>query len=493
MASVNPYVLQGNIGLDLQRKMDDTMASIQMLGIQEMRRREDAFVKMMDVATVNFVKDKAREKQLKDLDAYNQEAAKIAIASNYNPTPQERLKLNNLKRDFLQSQQTLLAYQQAWAKDREALAMDKGQRFDTDMGMEVINEWDGISPYSEGSALTVRPKPISDLIYDALSKSFPYAKSANIYITNKKSDGTHTKVTEHNRVGLYKLGANGKPVVDPEGVSKAYATLKDNKDIQYALSYALELELRAKTENIMQTQKVSKSKAREMAGQELMTKWDATSVEDIKDNYLKSYTEDLIAPQITNEERIKGKGSTFNLFGAGGSGGYEFGYDEGTKTVSVIKGNSKTTIPAASLGISSYKGNVPFEVTKFTPTKIEGKSYKYTEPDMTVAGVDNEKQAARKYPSGYAKASDGKFYPLAQGSEVVYTTDLTKSTLKLLGSAFVEAYNNRFGNDPDNVFNKKSGSGAPVVGDEAPIRANYKSVLEYNAALSAWKKAHPKK
>ena len=58
MASVNPYVLQGNIGLDLQRKMDDTMANIQMLGIQEKRRREDAFVKMMDVATVNFVKDK---------------------------------------------------------------------------------------------------------------------------------------------------------------------------------------------------------------------------------------------------------------------------------------------------------------------------------------------------------------------------------------------------------------------------------------------------
>ena len=98
MASVNPYVLQGNVGIELQQKMEDTMARVQMLGIQEMNRREDMFVKMMDVETVNLVKDKASAQQLKDLDTYNQEAAKIAIASNYNPTPQERLKLNNLKR-----------------------------------------------------------------------------------------------------------------------------------------------------------------------------------------------------------------------------------------------------------------------------------------------------------------------------------------------------------------------------------------------------------
>ena len=195
MASVNPYVLQGNVGIELQQKMEDTMARVQMLGIQEMNRREDMFVKMMDVETVNLVKDKASAQQLKDLDTYNQEAAKIAIASNYNPTPQERLKLNNLKRDFMQSQQSLLSYQKAWMEDREKIAMDKGQSLDMEMGMQVINDWDGISPYTQGQALTLRPKRrIQDSITDILNKSFPYNKSASSYIQDKKSDGSYTKV-----------------------------------------------------------------------------------------------------------------------------------------------------------------------------------------------------------------------------------------------------------------------------------------------------------
>ena len=493
MASVNPYVLQGNVGIELQQKMEDTMARVQMLGIQEMNRREDMFVKMMDVETVNLVKDKASAQQLKDLDTYNQEAAKIAIASNYNPTPQERLKLNNLKRDFLQSQQSLLASQQAWAKDREALAMDKGQRFDTDMGMETINEWDGISPYTQGQALTLVPKRrISDVVTDVLNESFPYNKSASSYIRDKKSDGSYTKVTEHSRVGLHKVGPDGRPVKDEEAVNKVYSMLQSDKDLQYATSYLLEKEVRAKAENIMLTQKVSKDKARSIAEEEMMKKWNASSVDDIKNQYLKFYTEGLLNPQITDEQKVQGNGSNFNL-SLGGHKGYTFGWDEDSKTVSLVSGKGKTTFDSKAMGVKTYKGDIPFSLVSFTPKTLSGLSYKYAGPDLKGEGVDSETHAARKYPNGYMKASDGKFYPLLQGEEVSYTIPATKYALNKLGPAIVAEYKARYANDPDNVFNKKSGSEAPVVGDKAPIRANYKSVLDYNAALSAWNKAHPKK
>ena len=471
MASVNPYVLQGNIGLDLQRKMEDTMANIQMLGIQEDRRREDAFVKMMDVSTVNFVKDKAQEKQLNDLDTYNQEAAKIAIASNYNPTPQERLKLNNLKRNFLQSQQSLLASQQAWAKDREALAMDKGQRFDTDMGMETINEWDGISPYTQGQALTLVPKRrISDVVTDVLNESFPYNKSASSYIRDKKSDGSYTKVTEHSRVGLHKVGPDGRPVKDEEAVNKVYSMLQSDKDLQYATSYLLEKEVRAKAENIMLTQKVSKDKARSIAEEEMMKKWNASSVDDIKNQYLKFYTEGLLNPQITDEQKVAGKGSTFNLFGAGGAGGYEFSFSKAgetmedgksvtSPTIGVRKGNAKTTVSATELGIPNYKGNVPFEVTSMTPDKITGKAFKSFDPDMESKGYESEAAAARIYSRGYVKGPDGLFHSLVQGAEVVYTVPATKAKIELLGDAFVKVYKEKFAGVKGNVFesgNRKS-------------------------------------
>jgi len=457
MASVNPYVLQGNVGIELQRKMEDTMASVQMLGIQEMRRREDAFVKMMDVETVNLVKDKASAQQLKDLDTYNQEAAKIAIASNYNPTPQERLKLNNLKRNFMQSQQSLLSYQKAWMEDREKIAMDKGQSLDMEMGMAAINEWDGISPYAKGQALTLIPKKrISDIVSDVLDETFPFNKSASKFRVDKKADGSYTEVTEHSRVGLHTIGPDGRATVDPEAKAKAYSILKSDKDIQYATSYLLAKETSAKAEEIMLTQKVPKAKAMDMAQEVMVKKWKATSVEDMKDQYLKFYTEDLLQPQVTDAAKVQGKGSNFNFFGPGGKGGYEFGWSPDSKTVSLRKGNGKTTLGAQEIGISNYKGDVPFEVVSFTPTSIKGKSFKYTEPDLTAEGVDDEKQAARKYPSGYTKAENGKFYPLTQGAEVVYDVPATKEKIRLLGDAFVKVYQEKFAGVEGNVFEQKS-------------------------------------
>lgn len=493
MASVNPYVLQGNVGIELQQKMEDTMARVQMLGIQEMNRREDMFVKMMDVETVNLVKDKASAQQLKDLDTYNQEAAKIAIASNYNPTPQERLKLNNLKRNFMQSQQSLLSYQKAWMEDREKIAMDKGQSLDMEMGMQVINDWDGISPYTQGQALTLRPKRrIQDSITDILNKSFPYNKSASTYRRDKKADGSYTQVTEHSRVGLHKNDQNGRPVVDEEAKAKLYSMLKEDSEVQYTFSYLLAKEVSAIANEKMITEKVSKDKATSMAQEEVMKKWKASSVDDIKDQYLQYYTEQLLLPQITDEQKVQGKGANWNV-SFGGHKGWQFGWDEETKTVSLTPGKAKTTLDSKAMGVKTYKGDIPFSLVSFTPKTLSGLSYKYTEPDMTAEGVDNEKQAARKYPSGYTKASDGKFYPLAQGEEVSYSVPATKYALNKLGPAVVAEYKARYANDPDNVFNQKSGSGAPVVGDKAPVRSDYKTILEYNAALSAWKKLHPKK
>jgi hypothetical protein len=272
---------------------------------------------------------------------------------------------------------------------------------------------------------------------------------------------------EHKRIGLYDIGPNGKPVLNAEGVAKAYATLNENKDIQYALAYTLDAELRAKTEEVMIKDKLPKAKAKEIAGQMILDKFGASSTEEIKNNYLKSYVEPQIKPQLASQEKIQGKGSNFNFFGPGGKGGVEFAYSDAGEiqyegktivgpTVTLRKGNGKTIVSAEKLGISTYKGDVPFDVAAMTPTLIVGKSFKSFETDMSSKGYETEISAAGVYKSGYAKGTDGLYHALVGSEEMVYPIKATRANIELLGAAFVEAYKQQFKGKEGNVFERPS-------------------------------------